>query len=163
MPVGVRGLTRRERFAAFVSVAEIANRLSPEDLTVADYVIEQRRKDAIPALAALDHVCPSAGAPRLPAGSRAAVSALRSRPGWPAATASSDLDLILRQERRLEPNQAGGLLAALAQTAAPARIDVLLETPSGGVSLADLATTRSQVLVRTPYGPRLSVDPSMSN
>ena len=34
MPVGVRGLTRSQRFAAFVAVAEIADRLSPEDLTV---------------------------------------------------------------------------------------------------------------------------------
>jgi phosphoribosyl-dephospho-CoA transferase len=71
----------------------------------------------------------------------------------------SDLDLILRRDRRLEPDKATDLLAALAKAVAPARIDVLLETPIGGVPLADLAAMRAQVLVRTPFGPRLSADP----
>jgi phosphoribosyl-dephospho-CoA transferase len=81
--------------------------------------------------------------------------------GVATATALSDLDLVLRQDRRLEPNKATDLLAALAKAAAPARIDVMLETPIGGVSLADLAAMQAQVLVRTPCGPRLSVDPWM--
>jgi phosphoribosyl-dephospho-CoA transferase len=67
--------------------------------------------------------------------------------------------LILRQDRRLEPNNAAELLATLAEAAAPARIDVILETPSGGVALADLAAMPAQVLVRTPDGARLSADP----
>jgi phosphoribosyl-dephospho-CoA transferase len=69
--------------------------------------------------------------------------------------------LILRQDRRLEPDRATDLLAALAEAAAPARIDVMLETPIGGVPLADLAAMRAQVLVRTPLGPRLADDPWM--
>ena len=56
IPVGVRGLTRSQRFAAFVAVNEIAERLSPEDLAAAGYIIEQSRKDTVPALAALDRV-----------------------------------------------------------------------------------------------------------
>jgi phosphoribosyl-dephospho-CoA transferase len=88
--------------------------------------------------------------------------------GMPTATPSSDLDLILRQECRLEPRPgvpgapATDLLAALTTAAAPARIDVLLETPMGGVSLADLAALPTRVLVRTPSGPRISVDPWMA-
>jgi phosphoribosyl-dephospho-CoA transferase len=158
MPVGVRGLTRSQRFAAFVAVAEIADRLSPEDLTVSDYVSEQRRKDAVPALAALDRVAGllmRAGWRWGPGGSVGFEIAT----GVPTATSSSDLDLILRQEPRLEPGEAGDLLAALAEAAAPARIDVMLETPCGGVSLADLAARPAELLVRTPDGPRLSVDP----
>ena len=81
--------------------------------------------------------------------------------GVPTATLSSDLDVILRQDRRLEPDAAADLRAALAEAADPARIDVLLETPRGGVSLADLAARPAQVLVRTPDGPRLAVDPWM--
>ena len=69
--------------------------------------------------------------------------------------------MILRQERRIEPGEAGGLLAALAEAAAPARVDVVLETPMGGVSLADLAASPARLLVRTPDGPRLLVDPWM--
>jgi phosphoribosyl-dephospho-CoA transferase len=79
----------------------------------------------------------------------------------PTATSSSDLDLILRQDRRLEPNEAIVLRAAWAGAAAPARIDVMLETPRGGVSLADLAAMPALVLVRTPDGARLSADPWM--
>jgi phosphoribosyl-dephospho-CoA transferase len=158
MPVGVRGLTRSQRFAAFVAVAEIADGLSPEDLTVSGCVPSQKRKDAVPALAALYRVAPLLMYRGYHWGPGGSVS-FEIATGVATATASSDLDLILRQDRRLEPNIATDLLAALAKAAAPARIDVMLETPIGGVSLADLAAMQAQVLVRTPCGPRLSVDP----
>jgi phosphoribosyl-dephospho-CoA transferase len=156
MPVGVRGLTRSQRFAALVAVAEIADRLSPEDLS--GCVIDQKRKNAVPALAALDRVADlliCRGYRWGPGGSVGFELAT----GIATATALSDLDLILRQDRRLEPDKATDLLAALAKAIAPARIDVILETPIGGVPLADLAAMRAQVLVRTPFGPRLSADP----
>jgi phosphoribosyl-dephospho-CoA transferase len=158
IPVGVRGLTRSQRFAAFVSVAEIADRLCPEDLIVAEHDIEQSRKDAIPALAALDRIATlllRLGYHWGPGGSVGFEIAT----GVATATASSDLDLVLRQGRRLEEKEAAELLSALAEAVMPARIDVVLETPSGGVSLADLAAGPARVLVRTPCGPRLSVDP----
>ena len=82
--------------------------------------------------------------------------------GVATATSSSDLDLILRQNHRLGRDEAIDLRAVLAEAAAPARIDVLLETPRGGVSLADLAARPPQVLLRTPDGPRLSADPWMT-
>ncbi len=160
MPVGVRGLTRSQRFAAFVSVAEMVARLSPEDLTIANHDIEQSRTDAIPALAALDRVAPLLvrwGYHWGPGGSVGFEIAT----GIATATTSSDLDLILRQDCQVEPNEAAELLAALAEEAAPARIDAMLETPSGGVSLTDLAAGPARVLVRTPYGPLLLVDPWM--
>jgi phosphoribosyl-dephospho-CoA transferase len=158
IPVGVRGVTRSQRFAAFVVIDEIAERLSPEDLSVSGYVLSQQRKDAVPALAAMDGV---AGLLRRrggywgPGGSVGFEIAT----GVATATAASDLDVILRQDRQLERKEVIALQVALTAAAAPARIDVLLETPSGGVSLADLARAPAQVLVRTPCGPRLSVDP----
>jgi phosphoribosyl-dephospho-CoA transferase len=160
MPVGVRGLTRSQRFAAFASIAEITDVLSPDDLAGSSYVLSQKRKDAVPALAALDRVAGllmRRGSQWGPGGSVGFEIAT----GVATTTTSSDLDLILRQDRRLEPNQAMELLTALAKAAAPARIDVMLETPMGGVSLADLAALPAQLLVRTPCGPRLSVDPWM--
>ena len=158
VPVGVRGLTRAQRFAVFFAVAEIADRLSPEDLTDARYVIEQERKNAVPALAALARVAPILARDDYHWGPGGSVG-FEIATGVATATASSDLDLILRQERQLELNEATNLLADLAQAAAPARIDVMLETPVGGVSLADLAATPPQVLVRTPCGSRFSVNP----
>ena len=158
MPVGVRGMTRQQRFAAFLAVSEIADRLSPEDLAASPHVIERERKDAVPALAALARVATvlaCRGQRWGPGGSIGFEIAT----GVAAATPSSDLDLILRQDRRLGPDEAVDLRAALAEAAAPARVDVLLETPGGGVSLADLAARPEQVLVRTPEGPRLTADP----
>jgi phosphoribosyl-dephospho-CoA transferase len=160
MPVGVRGLTRQQRFAAFLAVAEIADRLSPEDLTVSRYIVEGKRKDVVPALAALARVAPilaRRGHRWGPGGSVGFEFAT----GVPTATRSSDLDLVLLQDRRFEPNEAFDLRAALAEAAAPARIDVMIETPGGGVSLADLAAMPAQVLVRTPDGARLAADPWM--
>jgi phosphoribosyl-dephospho-CoA transferase len=160
IPVGVRGSARHQRFAAFLSVAEIAQRRSPEDLVVSLGAINPKRRDAVPALAALARVAPvlaRRGSRWGPGGSVGFEIAA----GVPTATSSSDLDLILRQESRIEPGEAGDLLAALAEVAAPARIDVLLETPMGGVSLADLAAMQARVLVRTLHGPRLAVDPWM--
>ena len=125
-----------------------------------DHDVEPFRKDAIPALAALDRIAPllvRRGYHWGPGGS----VGFEIASGIATATALSDLDLILRQDRRLEPNKAGELLAALAKAAAPARIDVMLETPGGGVALADFAAMPGQVLVRTPDGSRLSADPWM--
>jgi phosphoribosyl-dephospho-CoA transferase len=158
IPVGVRGLTRSHRFAAIVAVAEIADRLSPEDLS--GRVIDQKRKNALPALGALDRVADLLTCRGYRWGPGGSVG-FELATGIATATALSDLDLILRQDRRLEPDRATDLLAALAKAAAPARIDVILETPIGGVPLADLAAMRAQVLVRTPFGPRLSIDPWM--
>ena len=161
MPVGVRGLARQQRFAAVLAVAEIAGRLSPEELTDSQYVIERKRKDAAPALAALARVAPilaSRGHRWGPGGSVGFEIAT----GMATATSSSDLDLILRQDHRLGLDEATDLQAVLADAAAPARVDVLLETPRGGVSLAELAAMPARVLVRTPDGPRLSADPWMA-
>jgi phosphoribosyl-dephospho-CoA transferase len=158
IPVGVRGMTRPQRFAAWVAVAEIAERLSPEGLTGSPCVLEPTRQDAVPALAAFARVAPllaRRGYRWGPGGSVGFELATGAR----AATAASDLDVILRQARRLEPAEARALQAALAEAAAPARIDALVETPRGGVCLADLAAAPGRVLVRTPDGARLVTDP----
>ena len=158
IPVGVRGLARQQRFAAVLAAAEIAEWLSPEELTESRHVIARRRQDEAPALAALARVAPilsSRGHRWGPGGSVGFEIAT----GVATATSSSDLDLILRQDHRLGPDEAIDLRAVLAEAAAPARVDVLLETPRGGVSLADLAAMPARLLVRTPDGPRLSVDP----
>jgi phosphoribosyl-dephospho-CoA transferase len=161
IPVGVRGRVRHERFAAVVAIAEIAEQLSPEELTESRYVIARKRKDEAPALAALARVAPiltSRGHRWGPGGSVGFEIAT----GVTTATSSSDLDVIIRQDHWLGPLEAIDLRAVLAEAAAPARVDVLLETPRGGVSLADLAAMPARLLVRTPDGPRLSADPWMT-
>jgi phosphoribosyl-dephospho-CoA transferase len=154
VPVGVRGPARHERFAAWLVFEEIAERLLPEDLAV----IAPPRREEVPALAALARVAvllERRGQRWGPGGSVGFEIAT----GLPIATESSDLDLILRQDRRPAAGEAADLHRALVKAAAPARIDVVLETPAGGVALADLAARPERVLVRTPDGPRLCADP----
>jgi phosphoribosyl-dephospho-CoA transferase len=161
IPVGVRGLARQERFAAVLAVTEIADRLSPEELTGSRHLIARKRMDEAPALAALARVAPilaRRGQRWGPGGSVGFEIAT----GVATATSSSDLDLIIWQEHRLGLNEAINLQAVLAEAAAPARVDVLLEAPRGGVSLADLAAMPARLLARTPEGPRLLADPWMT-
>ena len=158
IPVGVRGMTRTQRFATLLAMTEIAEQVSPEELTDFRSVLQPTRRDAVPALAALARVAPlleRRGYRWGPGGSVGFELAT----GAATATPSSDLDVILRQAHRLEPDEAGTLQAALVEAAAPARIDVLLEMPHGGVSLADFAARPAHVLVRTPHGARLVGDP----
>ena len=168
IPVGVRGRTRSQRFAAWLAAADIAERRSPEELwdSVENRPApglacapEQTRTEAVPALAALARVAPLLAIRGYRWGPGGSVG-FELATGVATATAASDLDVILRQARRLEPDEARALYAALVDAAAPARIDALLETPRGGVSLADLAAAPTHILlVRTPDGPRLAADP----
>ncbi|APR76635.1 Phosphoribosyl-dephospho-CoA transferase [Minicystis rosea] len=158
IPVGARGATRSQRFAAFAPIVEIADRISPEDLVGSRHLIDPSREHTVPALNALSRVAPilaRRGRRWGPGGSVGYEIAT----GLPATTPASDLDVILRQDDALATNDAIDLLAALVEAASPARIDVMLETPRGGVSLADLAARPARVLLRTPEGARLCEDP----
>jgi phosphoribosyl-dephospho-CoA transferase len=166
LPVGIRGAIRAERCAAWLSVDDIAETMSPEKLwdgvanCPTDSAVARRiaEADAVPAMAALNRVAPllrRLGYRWGPGGSVGFELAT----GVTTATATSDLDVILRQPRRLDPHQASILQAVLAEAAAPARIDAILETPRGGVALADLASAPARVLLRTPDGRCLTADP----
>jgi phosphoribosyl-dephospho-CoA transferase len=158
MPVGVRGSGRQQRFGTFLAIGEIADKLTPEDLTKSRYVIQRKPKAAVQALLALERVSSvlvQRGYRWGPGGSVGFEIAT----GVTTTTSSSDLDLILRQDQRLESSEAIDLQADLTKVAMPTRVDVILETPCGGVSLADLVTMSRQVLVRTPDGSRLAADP----
>ena len=155
IPVGVRGMTRSQRFAAWLSIDKIAERRSPEGLV--DGVLKNRHASN-PALVALLRVTPVLkryGYRWGPGGSVGFELATAT----PAVTASSDLDIILRQPHPLKSDEAQVLHTALMEAAAPVRIDAILETPRGGVSLAELAAAPNRVLVRTPDGPLLVTDP----
>lgn len=152
VPVGVRGRTRGERFAAWLPAASAVRRVSPEALVSR----RARGPGRAPALAALDDV------ERLMAG-----QGLRWGPvgsvgfelatGLPCVTERSDLDLILRAPAPLAVADARRLRAALA--ALPVRADAQLETPAGGVALAEYADDPPRVVLRTLAGPRRVTSP----
>jgi phosphoribosyl-dephospho-CoA transferase len=126
------------------------------------YARASTQTEAVPAVAALRRVAPLLARLGYRWGPGGSVG-FELATAMATATASSDLDVILRQPLRLEPDDARVLQAALADAAAPARMDALLEAPRGGVSLADLSAAPTRVLVRTPDGPCLTADPWATN
>ena len=151
IPVGLRGTTRAERLAAWLEPAVVLQRRSPEALRITNGC---RDLPVFDTLARLHTRLDDLGLPWGPTG--AAGYELAS--GWPALHAGSDLDLLIRCAAPLPREQARALLASL-QTQALCRLDILLETPLGGVALADWAANAPRVLLKTAAGPQLVGDP----
>ncbi len=154
IPVGVRGAERRERFAAWLAPQAVAARVTPEELARAARWRERRSR--LPALAALDAAFEILAATGLGWGPVGAVG-FELASGVPSVSATSDLDVLVRAPARVPAASARALLAALAGLAA--RVDVQLETPAGGVALAELAAEPRTVVARTAAGPRRVADP----
>lgn len=155
--VGLRGTTRSERHAAFADDKDIEALLAPEDLRHAGPVAGRAALAPFILLRALaDNSC-LAGREWGPTGS----TAFELATGIPTITSSSDLDLLIRTPAALSHDAAQALLADLEACAARTgiRVDVQLETPAGGVALAEWAMHKSQVMVRSAEGPRLVADP----
>ncbi|PLZ02123.1 malonate decarboxylase holo-ACP synthase [Burkholderia sp. WAC0059] len=157
--VGLRGTTRAERLAAWLDADDVEAAYSPEDLVALAPLADRA---ALPAFAALAALRDAPASPLHafawgPTGSAGFELAART----PAVQASSDLDLLIRMPRRCDPDTARALLDALDRAARTAhvRIDAQLETPAGGVALAELAADKPRVLVRGADGPYLSADP----
>ncbi|APQ14386.1 phosphoribosyl-dephospho-CoA transferase [Pseudomonas oryzihabitans] len=151
IPVGLRGTTRAERLAAWLEPDSVLQQRSPEALRISNGC---RDLPVFDTLARLQTLLDDLGLPWGPTG--AAGYELAS--GWPALHEGSDLDLLIRCTAPLPRDQARALLASL-QAQALCRLDIILETPLGGVALADWAGNAPRVLHKTAAGPRLVTDP----
>jgi phosphoribosyl-dephospho-CoA transferase len=152
IPVGVRGSSRSQRFAAFIEPESILVRSTPEDL--ADHP-EYRTKE-IPAFAALVIIHPLLSASSLtwgPTGS----AGFELASGVSTTTADSDLDLLIRVPERLPLEAAQALMNGLAGL--PCRVEAQLETPHGAVSLSEYVDGDRPLLLRTNWGPRMTTNP----
>jgi phosphoribosyl-dephospho-CoA transferase len=157
IPVGVRGESRQQRFAAWVSPAAILECVTPRALAALRAWTSSPRCAEVPALAALDSVEKIMRAHDLeslwgPTGSVGFELAC----GCRTATVGSDLDLAVQLDRSVSAAHARSLHEAL--VALPVRSDVLLEMPQGAVALAEYARLPGSFVLRTPQGPRLSTD-----
>jgi phosphoribosyl-dephospho-CoA transferase len=155
---GVRGATRAQRFGAWVNTEDIELFRSPEDLLTVEPLKERQSLSALAALAALrENASPLNDYVWGPTGS----AGFELATGVPTLTASSDLDILIRLPQRIEREAIDALAHALAQAASRAgtRIDAQLETPSGGVALAELAAHKPHVLARASGGAQLVTDP----
>ncbi|WP_206995225.1 malonate decarboxylase holo-ACP synthase [Trinickia mobilis] len=155
--VGLRGTGRHERYGTWAETGDIEALIAPEDLAGARPSADRAQ---YPAFVMLNTVrkapCLSAftWGPTGSAGFELAT-------GLPTVISSSDLDLLIRTPAPLSMDAARALLDALNAEAARAgtRIDVQLETPAGGVALAEFAANKARVLVRRAQGPQRVADP----
>jgi phosphoribosyl-dephospho-CoA transferase len=163
IPIGLRGGSRAHRFAAWLAVADIAERRSPEELwndsqNRPALGMSHTREEALAVLSALSRVAPLLERRGIGWGPVGSVG-FELATGAATITASSDIDIMLRQNDRIDRREARALHTALVEAALPSRLDALVETPNGGVALGELAATTAKVLLRTPDGVRLVEDP----
>jgi phosphoribosyl-dephospho-CoA transferase len=155
--IGVRGAKRNERYGAWAGIADIDAVIAPEHLANMQPTADRTLYPVYKILhTARNTHCLSAftWGPTGSAGFELAT-------GLPTVTSSSDLDLLIRTPAPLSIDTARALLDELTANATRAgtRIDVQLETPAGGVSLAEFASDKARVLARGAQGPRLVADP----
>jgi phosphoribosyl-dephospho-CoA transferase len=147
VPVGVRGLSRRERYAGWLAAPEIPVH-PPESLRAT-----AAEAPALAALLALQELWRDGDWLWGPTGS----VGFQLVSGARAVTQASDLDLLLRAPEAISRESAQKLLR---QTEGlPARVDVQVETPFGGIALAELARGGNRLMLRTSAGVRLVEDP----
>ena len=148
--VGVRGVLREQRLAAFMAVDSIACRVSPEALcqidSERDLPVMQALKQLRPMLDDCGWVWGVSGSVGFELAS-----------GFTAMHAASDLDLILRTPQMITRNQASKFVELFDQAAC--RIDMQLQTPFGAVALREWAGGSARVLLKNAHQACLVIDP----
>jgi phosphoribosyl-dephospho-CoA transferase len=152
IPVGVRGRSRSERYAAFVQARAVLERVAPEAIAAARTWETAARRHAAPALSALAAAAGRFDALSLVWGPTGGVG-FELTTGRPVLGPGSDVDVLLRTGDG--PGKAVAAAVAAAIDGLPARFDVQVETKLGAVALVEIARSALQVLVRTADGPRL--------
>jgi phosphoribosyl-dephospho-CoA transferase len=157
--IGVRGAERAQRYGTWVHADDIVGVVSPESLS---QMRPDAERDVLPAFLALmslqrDQSGPLSGFVWGPTGGTGFELATHS----PTVNEASDLDLLIRVPEPPALNVASALLEQLQTLSARigVRIDAQLETPAGGVALAEWAAGKAHVLARHASGPRLIADP----
>ncbi len=156
IPVGIRGRTRDQRHPLWLEPSAVVATIRPEHLL---HVALPARSTPIPALELVERlktIFVERGLDWGPVGS----VGFELASGVPTATASSDLDIVVRGDKRLNVEQARELDFTIHEQArhVGCRIDALIEVQGGAVSLTEYAT-RAVVMLRTSSGPRLTSDP----
>lgn len=156
VPVGIRGTTRDKRHAARLRYMPSFALRTPESLAADGQWIEHPRADEAPAIQALA----TAGCLLNAGGWRWGITGAvgyELASGVAATHADSDLDLLLRAPRPIERGAVRRLTRALG--ALSVRCDVQIETPAGGIALAEWAGEADRVLVKSDAGAFLTADP----
>lgn len=153
--VGIRGVAREQRHAAWMRVNEISRLVSPQAVARSGRW-RSHAQPQWPALRALNQLAPRLDALGLAWGVTGSLG-FELASGIAAAHPDSDLDLSLRASHQLPRDWARTLCRLLDE--APGRIDLQLETPYGAVALREWASEAPRVLLKTQDGPLLVRDP----
>ena len=165
IPVGLRGATRGERWAAQVAASDVVRSATPEDIAHARGWTRAGPLAAFAAVRLLAHVAPLLDASPLAWGVAGGVGHALATGRADGLRPDSDLDLLLRAPSPADAAALRDVAAKLAGLAAEARIDVQVETPLGAFALAEWSRGggggggAAAVLLKTAAGPALVVDP----
>jgi phosphoribosyl-dephospho-CoA transferase len=151
IPVGIRGETRDQRFAAFVRAGDVETIVTPESLAAAR-AWKSAQHGKHPAFAALDGVANAADAIDLAWGPGGSVG-FELATGVVTVSTDSDLDVIAYPTKR---HTRDALLSLFnATNGAKVRIDIVIESAMGAVALQEWIASPQRVLIKTIDGPRL--------
>jgi phosphoribosyl-dephospho-CoA transferase len=155
VPIGIRGPQRFQRWAAWYPRYAIQKIVRPMDLlTQTDTANDREVSPARRGLLSLKNAWQSFPRPWGPAGSLGFEVAT----GKQTTTMRSDLDIVIYADEPLSRRDAQRLLAAADDL--EVTVDIRIETPVCGLSLAEYATSPTKtILLRTCNGPLLGDDP----
>jgi phosphoribosyl-dephospho-CoA transferase len=152
--VGVRGPSRHQRWAGFVTNEDVHQVIGPGVLRSQNADIARRSLPAIEALRYAEERLRPLTLEWGPVGSVGYELAT----GLSVTRMESDLDLVIYAPHTVLRDEVRCFWNVL--DVAPARIDVRLETPAGGFSLEEYVRDgQNRVLLRMPTGPILTDDP----
>lgn len=153
---GMRGMARSERHATEIDANAVLRCVTPEMLAASAPAWPDDWPD-YPAIAALHRLKPLLDATGWPWGPTGGVGfALAS--GLPVLRTDSDLDLVLRMVTPPDAMQAA-TLRSIAANVTHCRLDLQIDTGSGGFSYAEWAAGRPRLLLKTDHGPLLTASP----
>lgn len=153
--VGVRGPLRWQRCALWARSQQVRRALSPEQVAAQHGWRQHPRLAALPALQALQQLHPALQASGLAWGITGSAG-FELACGQATLGLISDLDLLLRCPQPPAPARLQQLANALLQL--PCRVDIQLQTPTGGVALREWLRG-GRVLLKTTSGPLLLDQP----
>jgi phosphoribosyl-dephospho-CoA transferase len=150
--VGIRGPTRGERHAALMREQDVKSWRTPESLAAEKNWGGYPGTPRLPALQSLALLAEYAEQEHLDWGPVGSVG-YELATGVHTVCAKSDLDVVVRCDIRLDLRR----LKELQELAscAPARVDVTLEGPLGGVALCEFLRSPERCLIKTNLGPRI--------
>jgi len=148
--VGIRGKCRSLRYATEMPVQAIIQHIKPEALVETDLAEFPHLQKS---LELVGQVMESIGLPWGYTGS----TGFELATGLRTVTEQSDIDLLIRAECLMEKEQARTILQQL--DALKLKIDVQLQTPSGGIALREWAQAAGSILLKHQDGAVLVLNP----